>query len=103
MAGIDASEEMAPEPSEIASIPATVIVSTRAWPGDGGIEGFALWQEQQAAFARGFRTRRLVPAQGAGHYVHREQPALVAREIEALVRAMSCKEESSLEARDPCA
>jgi len=95
IAGIDASEEMAPEPSEMANIPATVIVSTRAWPGDGGIEGFALWQEQQAAFARGFRTGRLVSAQGAGHYVHREQPAFVAREIEALVGAISRQESRS--------
>lgn len=103
MTGIGASEEMAPQTSEIANIPATVIVSTRAWPGEGGIEGFALWQEQQAALAGGFRTGRLVPAPGAGHYVHRDQPALVAREIEALVRAVSCKEENWSDSSNACA
>ena len=37
------------------------------------------------AFAGGFHNHRFVRAEGAGHYVQREQPDLVAKEIEALI------------------
>lgn len=83
--GMSASEESAPAMSAIAGIPATVITSTTPWPGEQGAQGFALWLETQEAFAHGFTSHRFVRAEGARHYVQREQPALVAREIEALV------------------
>ena len=83
--GMSESEESAPPMRAIARIPATVITSTSPWPGEQGDEGFALWLETQEVFARGFTSSRIVRAEGAGHYVQREQPALVAREIEALV------------------
>lgn len=82
--GMSASEAAAPPMSAITGIPATVISSTTPWPGEQGAEGFALWLEAQEAFAHGFTSHRFVRAEGAGHYVQREQPALVAREIEAL-------------------
>jgi len=87
-AGIGASEDAVPAMATIAGIPATIITSTRAWSGEQGGEGFALWLEAQATFARGFTHGRFVRAEGAGHSVHREQPALVAREIESLVSAL---------------
>lgn len=82
--GMNASEDVAPEANTLAGIPATIITSTNLWPGEQGGEGFALWLENQKAFARGFRDNRFVRAEGAGHYVQREQSALVAREIEAM-------------------
>jgi pimeloyl-ACP methyl ester carboxylesterase len=83
--GIKASEDSAPAMSSVAGIPATVITSTNPWLGEQGAEGFALWLETQEEFARGFTSHRFIRAEGATHYVQREQPALVAREIEALV------------------
>jgi pimeloyl-ACP methyl ester carboxylesterase len=83
--GMYASEEIGPAMAAIAAIPATIITSTNVWPGEQGDEGFALWLETQEAFAQRFTSHRLVRAEGAGHYVHREQSALVAREIEGLL------------------
>jgi pimeloyl-ACP methyl ester carboxylesterase len=86
LAGITASEDaVASGVVALAGVPATIITSTRAWPGEQGAEAFALWLEQQEAFTRSFRSHRFVRAEGSGHYVQREQPALVARELEALV------------------
>jgi pimeloyl-ACP methyl ester carboxylesterase len=85
LAGMRASEDAAPDAASLVGIPATVITSTNVWPGEQGDEGFALWLENQEAFAQSFASHRFVRAEGAGHYVQREQPALVAREIEALV------------------
>lgn len=82
--GIGVSEEAAPAMTDIAAIPATIITSTNVWQGEQGDEGFALWLESQESFAQGFKRHRLVRAEGAGHYVQRDRPALVAREIEAL-------------------
>lgn len=83
--GMSVSEDSAPAMSAIANIPATVITSTTPWPGEQGAEGFALWLETQETFAHLFANHRFVRAEGARHYVQREQPALVAREIDALV------------------
>lgn len=88
VAGISASEEAAPLPEAIAHIPATIITSTTAWPGEQGEEGFALWLSTQEAFASGFHDSRFVRAEGARHYVQREQPELIAREIEALINRL---------------
>lgn len=82
--GVEPTENMAPSAAAIAAVPAVVITSTNAWPGEGGAEAFALWLETQEAFAGGFRAGQFVRAEGAGHYVQREQPALVAGEIAAL-------------------
>lgn len=85
MRGITSTEEMAPAAETLSDIPATVITSTRPWRGVGGAEAFELWLEAQQRFANGFRDHRFVRAEGAGHNVQREQPALVALEIEALI------------------
>lgn len=85
IAGISASEDAAPAPEAIAGLPATVITSTTPWPGEQGDEGFALWLSTQETFANGFRDHRFVRAEGARHYVQRDQPALVAHEIEELI------------------
>ena len=88
LSGMMASEDaVATRVARIVGIPAVIITSTRVWPGENGDEGFALWLEQQEAFASGFRFHRFIRSEGTGHYVHREQPTLVAREIEALVRS----------------
>lgn len=82
--GIAASENTAPAIAVLAAIPATVITSTNVWAGEQGDKGFALWLEAQETFAQGFTYGRFVRAEGVGHYVQREQPGLVAREIEAI-------------------
>lgn len=89
MRGIPRTEEIAPAAETLSGIPTTVITSTRPWPGEGGAEAFELWLEAQQRFANGFHGHRFVRAEGAGHYVHREQPALVAHEIEALIARIS--------------
>ncbi|HCK84931.1 MAG TPA: hypothetical protein DHW63_10575 [Hyphomonadaceae bacterium] len=85
IAGIGASEDAAPASQAIASFPATVITSTTPWPGERGDQAFSLWLSAQEAFAGSFHNHRFVRAEGAGHYVQREQPDLVAKEIEALI------------------
>jgi hypothetical protein len=70
--------------SRLAGIPATIVTSTRTWPGEQGAAAFAIWLEQQQAFARVFTSHRFVRVEGSGRYVQRRQPELVVREIEAL-------------------
>lgn len=74
---------MAPTGDLLRHFRATIITSTSIWPGEGGSASFALWLQAQRGFADIFRDGRLVRAEGSGHYVQREDPSLVAREIEA--------------------
>lgn len=83
-AGVRASEEMAPFPRILSRLPATMIVSTQVWPGEDGAAAFALWNEAQIEFYQRFEEARFVRAEGAGHYVQRDRPDLVAAEIERL-------------------
>ncbi|GAM99423.1 alpha/beta hydrolase fold precursor [alpha proteobacterium U9-1i] len=84
-AGVRASEDSAPFPRRIASIPATIIASTTEWTGEGGATAHALWMEAQIAFYQRFEDARFVRAEGAGHYVQRDRPDLVATEIDRLI------------------
>lgn len=86
--GIRAVEDAAPALSSIASIPATIITSANVWPGDQGGAGFDVWQDEQEAFAQAFLDHRMVRAGASGHYVQRDNPALVAREISFLIERM---------------
>lgn len=83
--GMRAVEDAAPPLSSIASVPVTVITSANVWPGEQGGAGFDVWLDEQEAFARAFRDHRMVRAEGSGHYVQRDNPALVAREIALLI------------------
>jgi pimeloyl-ACP methyl ester carboxylesterase len=83
--GIRPSEDVAPAADQIRHVPATIVTSTSVWPGEDGDVGFALWLEAQRGFADAFEDSRFVRAEGSGHYVQRADPALVVREIEALV------------------
>lgn len=84
IAGLRASEDAAPDAEALASFPATVITATRAWAGEEGAAGFALWLRAQQEFAAGFRDHRFIRAEESGHYVQRDRPDLVIREVEAM-------------------
>lgn len=85
IAGTGPSEEDVATPLSLGARPVTVIVSTTPWAGDGGEEAFAFWLEAQEEFANSVPNGRFVRAEGTGHYVHKDNRALVAEEIKAIM------------------
>jgi pimeloyl-ACP methyl ester carboxylesterase len=77
----EAEAQGLPTPA-IAAIPATIITATAVIASQqDGARVRAAWIEEQERFAAAFTNHRFVRAEGAGHYIHRDQPALVAAEI----------------------
>lgn len=77
------------ELGDLARVPAvpTVVISATEPPPLSNAAFMQAWLAQQRLTAQRLPMGRYVQAEGSGHYVHREQPDLVAREILALVRA----------------
>lgn len=82
-AGIPEAEAHGIDTNRLAGIPATVITATRPGSSADGARVRELWIAEQHAVASTFRDSRFVEAADAGHYVHHDNPALVAREIAA--------------------
>jgi pimeloyl-ACP methyl ester carboxylesterase len=89
IAGTVPSDEDVAPPLSAGAIPVTVISSTRPWPAEGGAEAHAFWREAQEEFAAAFENGRFVRAEGAGHYVHKENPTLVISEIRLTVARLA--------------
>lgn len=68
------------------SVPATVLVSEKT-PFDGSPVDAQRWRDAAAAFAQGAPNRTLVTATGSSHEVPTDRPALVIKEVEAMVSA----------------
>ena len=82
--GLDKSEAITPDPAQLPDVPITVIAATIPPPGapKGGGE---VWLKTQRDFAGALQNGRYVIAHGAGHYIHKDQPALVSEEIRRLL------------------
>jgi pimeloyl-ACP methyl ester carboxylesterase len=82
--GLEESEQEAPEPAELGEIPITVIAATEP-PIYASKELQELWLSVQQDFADDVANGRYVQANGASHYVHKDRPDLVIREIRDVV------------------
>lgn len=82
-AGIPEAEAHGLDNDLIAGLPATIITTTRPGPAADGVRVRQLWIAEQHVLAETFRDHRFVEAMGSGHYVHHDEPGLVAREIAA--------------------
>ena len=85
--GIDETEEQTPIPSELGNLPITVIAATE--PPPGGSRGLQpLWVRLQKQFAERLENGRYVQADGSGHFIQRDAPELVVREIRLLLNRL---------------
>jgi len=84
MRGLADAEEQTPRPHELGSIPVTVIAATEP-PLGASAEIQAVWLQEQRRFADGLEHGRYVVAEGSGHFVQKDAPDLVLREILAMV------------------
>lgn len=82
--GLELSEDQAPTPQELGDLPITVITATKPPPG-APKKAQSLWIRVQQEFARQLENGNFVLAQGGGHYVHKDNPELVIREIRRLL------------------
>ena len=82
--GLEVTEASLPDPEELVGIPVTVIAATKppSYAPDGLQE---VWLGVQRDFANRLAEGRYVQANGAGHYVHRDDPSLVIQEITRMV------------------
>jgi pimeloyl-ACP methyl ester carboxylesterase len=82
--GLEESEAELPEPEELGNIPITVIAATDPPPyAPAGLQ--ELWLEVQRDFASRLANGRFVLAEGTGHYIHRDDPDLVIREVSYII------------------
>jgi pimeloyl-ACP methyl ester carboxylesterase len=82
--GLDKSDEETPSPRELGDLPVTVIAATEP-PRTASREIQSLWLSAQQTFAGELNNGRYVEATGSGHYIHRDDPELVIREIRSMV------------------
>lgn len=82
--GLEKSEHQAPSPQELGDIPITVITATKPPPG-APKKAQPLWIQVQQEFVNELSNGTFVLAKGAGHYIHKDNPELVIREIQRLV------------------
>jgi pimeloyl-ACP methyl ester carboxylesterase len=82
--GLEESEAEAPDPEDLGDIPITVIAATEP-PPYAPEELQQLWLGVQNGFASDLANGHYVQADGAGHYIHRDDPELVVEEIRNLV------------------
>jgi len=78
--GIKPSEKVAPTPAEMGAIPTTLIVATKPPPG-GSRKVQPIWIDAQRAWSDELENGRFVIADGSGHYIHKDAPDVVIREI----------------------
>jgi pimeloyl-ACP methyl ester carboxylesterase len=72
----------------VPAVPAAILAATEhEWEGVMGAEVEALADQAQADLAALWPRARLIVAEGSGHYIHEEQPALVLQAIEDVVLA----------------
>lgn len=81
--------------ARLPAVPAVVISATEP-PPLSNAAFMTAWLAQQREMARSLPQARFVQADGSGHYVHKEQTDLVAREILSLVRAAAQTASNSL-------
>lgn len=78
--GIPETEDTAPAPSSLGTIPVTVISSTV--PNHGYSKKYqAHWITQQRNFSETLKNGRFVSALGARHKIHKDRPSIVIQEI----------------------
>lgn len=82
--GLAQSEDQAPAPQELGDLPITVIAATKPPPG-APKKAQPIWIRVQQEFADQLENGNFVLAQGAGHYVHKDNPELVIGEIRRLL------------------
>jgi pimeloyl-ACP methyl ester carboxylesterase len=86
MRGLPATYAQIGDLASLPAVPAVVIAATTAPPlADASFQ--RVWLEQQRLMAQELPRARLVLAEGSGHYVQKEQPALVRRETLAVLAA----------------
>ena len=85
--GLEACDEQTPGPEELGDIPITVMAGTVPQPlaPKGAVP---LWLRLQQEFAEEVANGRYVQADGAGHYIHKDKPELVVREIKSVVETV---------------
>lgn len=86
MRGLPATYAQIGDLASLPAVPAVVIAATTA-PSLADATFQRVWLEQQRLMAQQLPRARLVLAEGSGHYVQKEQPALVRRETLAVLAA----------------
>lgn len=82
--GLSESESLTPNPEQIPGIPITVLAATKPPPGaPRGAQ--KIWLAVQREFAESVKQGRYLVAQGSGHYIHKDRPNLVAKEIKKML------------------
>lgn len=82
--GVEATEAFAARPEDLGDIPVTVISAGKA-PALVAGQFQPIWEAMQQDFADRSRQGRYVLAKGQQHYVHQENPRLVAAEIRRML------------------
>lgn len=82
--GLGQIEAQAPNPQDLGDLPITVITATKPPPG-APKRAQPIWIRVQREFARQLSNGHFVLAKGAGHYIHKDKPELVIREIRKMV------------------
>lgn len=89
--GLEESEEETPAPEELGDLPVTVIAATKPPKlAPRGIQD--IWLRMQSEFARQLKNGLYVQADGSRHYIHRDAPNLVVREIRSQVEVARSRE-----------
>ncbi len=82
--GIGESEAQMADPEQYGPIPMVVVAATEPPPGaPAGAQ--RIWLRVQEAFASSLANGRYVVAEGAGHYIHRDDPELAVQVIRDMV------------------
>lgn len=89
--GVAATEAFAARPEDLGDIPVTVISAGKA-PALTASQFQPIWESLQQDFADRARQGRYVHAKNQQHYVHQENPRLVAAEIRRLLAGLTAPE-----------
>lgn len=82
--GIRQSERNAPDPEELGDVPAILLAATEPPPGaPSGAQ--PIWLAVQKSYAESMQAGDLWVAEGSGHYIQHDQPALVVEAIRTLL------------------
>lgn len=89
--GVPATETFAARPEDLGDIPVTIISAGKA-PALVASQFQPVWEAMQQDFANRARQGRYVHAKHQQHYVHQENPRLVATEIRSMLTAIASPE-----------
>lgn len=89
--GVPATEAFAASPEDLGDLPVTIIAAGKP-PTLAAGQFQPIWEAMQQDFANRARQGRYVHAKHQQHYVHQENPRLVASEIRRMLKALGSPE-----------